>query len=197
MLYTSGAGPVAGLVPQAHDRRMHALHETQSGDSRLMATHSNQHDEQQIAQTSQEGNILYSGYNSEQSLKMLRVSDLHAVHYLIPGEVQECGVWHENTGLAGNEIPGASRHVADRDACKQLCLSTPGCNAVTFNKEKQWCWIQEAQNEPKVLPSANEGDILHICKGDSSLDAGLCLFENHFGFAPTHDCFYQAWIVNV
>lgn len=98
-------------------------------------------------------------------------------------DIPDCGVWHEESGLAGDVIPGASMHVDDRDACKELCFSTPGCNAVTFNQEKQWCWIQNIQDAADVGDTL-AGDTLHICIDASSSDAGLQLLGPIYCAAP-------------
>lgn len=136
VLYTSGApGPFSSPLPGVSQRRMQSL----AG-----------------------GTPYLPAYSEMQSLNSMPV-DTELNDWDVGPAFSDCDVWSENAGLAGDEIPGASMHTDNRDECKELCFSTPGCKAVTFNKESHWCWIQSLQDGDDDEPAELEGNALHVC----------------------------------
>ena len=54
----------------------------------------------------------------------------------------ECGAWVDDADLFGHDIPNSGALTVGRDACMLLCTQTSGCNAVTYKKYSNKCWLK-------------------------------------------------------
>ena len=88
----------------------------------------------------------------------------------------ECGKWIENGDFFGHDIPAAGTLAVSRDACMTLCQDTAGCNAVTFKKFTQKCWLKELP-EGETYIADWESDTIVLC-GDP-LQPGTPLIAPH------------------
>lgn len=75
----------------------------------------------------------------------------------------DCGTWLENHDFGGFDITASSKNVSGRDACKALCEETPLCNAATFNKFSQYCWVKTIPDD-KTPTSTSAGDSIRVCE---------------------------------
>lgn len=79
--------------------------------------------------------------------------------------VAECGKWITDGDYFGHDIPGAGSFAVDRDTCMSLCERKEGCNAVTFKKFTQKCWLKELPPGETYLADW-ESDTIALCPAD-------------------------------
>lgn len=84
----------------------------------------------------------------------------------------ECGDWVSDGDFFGHDIPGTGTLAVNRDECIELCEQKEGCNAVTFKKFTNKCWM-------KSLPEGVahiydwESDTILLCP-EETVSTGAC-----------------------
>lgn len=77
----------------------------------------------------------------------------------------ECGDWVDDGDLFGHDIPRTGNLEINRDACVELCQQTEGCNAVTFKKFTNKCWMKSVPEGAAHIYDW-ESDTILLCAED-------------------------------
>ena len=60
-----------------------------------------------------------------------------------------------NTDLVGHDLTQTGIRGISFDDCKQVCLASQTCGAVSYVIEKRWCWPKSAAGNRKAAPGTH------------------------------------------
>ena len=78
---------------------------------------------------------------------------------------KDCGKLLSNYDFPGHDIaPTTARPAENMDACLALCSEFPACNAVTFNKRRNVCYVKTIPENMKPKEHS-AGESMRVCPG--------------------------------